>query len=676
MRLQAWCVKVQRRTTLLPWRAIQRTLRTRGQPGRMATPAMCGIAGSFGLDPRAQADLLRRMVLLLRPRGPDGCGMWQRELAHGGPTVELGQTRLAILDLSPLAAQPMVLEQDRWVIAYNGEVYNFKELRGELQALGHTFKSTGDTEVILHACAQWGVPAALERLRGIFALAAWDEAEQTLWLARDRLGVKPLCYAQVGDELVFASEPKAVLAWHKTPDRMDARALADYLAYLYIPAPRSIYEGVHKLQPGHLLRVRAGVVEEQRWWQPKPAQAPSSLADAADAVRALVQEAVREQMLSDVPLGVYLSGGVDSSAIAACMVQAASGPVRSFAIGYDGEDAAWNEADIAERVAKQLGCQHTTLLATDATLDMVPTIAARFDEPYGNPTAVLAWMLAKLSRPHITVALAGDGGDELFLGYPRYRAVWAAEALQHVPNAMGRPLGQATARLAGRLGTKGTAVRRFAEGFGLPRADRYARWQTYIDGDARQSLLSAQTLEQIGSYETAQVMRDAMAGTERLHGLDAAIQADLATFLPSNLLDAGDRMSMAHGLEVRVPLLDHRLVELALGIAWPQKLDVWHRQSKIVFKRALEGLVPAEVLQRPKKGFNPPIGAWIGRNLDGLQGSWLAPELVREAGVFSEAGVQALVAEHRGKTRDRGNELWAIAVFHAWWGQERARKLG
>lgn len=614
------------------------------------------------------------MVLLLHPRGPDGSGMWHREAEQGGPTVELGQTRLAILDLSPLAAQPMVLGQNRWVIAYNGEVYNFKELRSELQTLGHAFRSTGDTEVILHACSAWGVPATLDKLRGIFALAVWDEAEQTLWLARDRLGVKPLCYAHVQDQLVFASEPKAVLAWHKTPDEMDVRALADYLAYLYIPAPRSIYAGVHKLRPGHLLKVRAGVVEQVRWWQPKPAPLLGSSADAAEAVRALVQEAVREQMLSDVPLGVYLSGGVDSSAIAACMVQAASGSVQSFAIGYEGQDAAWNEADIAERVAKQLGCQHTTLMATDATLDMVPTIAARFDEPYGNPTAVLAWMLAKLSRPHITVALAGDGGDELFLGYPRYRAVWAAETLQHLPPAMARPLGAWTAQLAGRLGTKAAAVRRFAEGVGLPRADQYARWQTYIDGEARQPLLSTQTLEQIGSYHTAQVMRDAMAGSEHLHGLDAATQADLATFLPSNLLDAGDRMSMAHGLEVRVPLLDHRLVELALGIPWSQKLDVWHRQSKIVFKRALEGLVPPEVLRRPKKGFNPPIGAWILRNLDGLQNTWLAPDLVREAGVFSAEGVRALVEQHRSRQRDRGNELWAVAVFHAWWGQDRERR--
>lgn len=634
---------------------------------------MCGIAGSYGLDPRADPELTQRMVDLLAPRGPDGHGTWQRPPSLDGTTVTLGHARLAILDLSPAGAQPMLLDGGRWALAYNGEVYNFLELRAELEGLGHSFRSSGDTEVILNACAEWGVPATLARLRGIFALAVWDEAERTLWLARDRLGVKPLCWAQVADRLVFGSEPKAVLEWRDAPSELDARALADYLAYLYIPAPRTIYAGVHKLPPGHLLRVHDGRVQQERWWRPQPALAPARFDDAAEAVRELVLSAVREQMLSDVPLGVYLSGGVDSSAIAAAMTRAASGPVRSFAIGYAGADAAWNEADVAERVARQLGCQHTTLIADDASLDMVPAIADRFDEPYGNPTAVLAWMLARLSRPHITVALAGDGGDELFLGYPRYRAVWAAEQL---PSAgpLGRPLGQTVARIAGAMGPRATAVRRFAEGLGLARADRYARWQTYVDGSARRSLLTAQALDWIGDYDTAEVMRRAMAGTDHLHGLDAAIQADLATFLPSNLLDAGDRMSMAHGLEVRVPLLDHRLVELALGIPWSAKLDVPRRQFKRVFKHALRGLVPEEVLTRPKKGFNPPIGDWIRRNVAGLREAWLAPELVREAGVFAEAGVQAMLDEHQQRRRDRGNELWAIAVFHAWWMQQRQRR--
>lgn len=607
---------------------------------------MCGIAGST----RSTRQVLEAMRDRLRHRGPDGSGLWQE--AEGG--MGLVHTRLAVIDLSPGGAQPMQSDCGRYVIAFNGEIYNFKELRSELEAKGESFRSHSDTEVLLALLRREG-EAAIPRLSGMFAFAFWDRQEETLLLARDRLGKKPLVYAQLGDRsLSFASEIQALRLHSGIDLAVDREALSEFLACLYVPAPRTIHAGIRKVPPGHLLRWKAGRIETKCYWAPayRGTRSPT-VEEAAEELLPLLRQAVRDRMVADVPVGCFLSGGIDSSVIAALMAEAAGEPVRSFTMTFT--ERTYDEREAAGLVARHVGARHTELPASSELAGLLDQYVAAFGEPFGNPTALLINDLSRKAREHVTVALVGDGGDEVFAGYPRYHGGLLAGKYRRLPVWLRKGVIAPAARLipessAGRHGFR--RLREFLEGANLPDAEMYAAWVEYFDPDERRALLG---LDAVPDRPIARLYRQAPSNDP----LDAMQQTDLVSFLPGNLLAYGDAMSMAHALELRLPLIDHRLIEtvgtLAPGLRFQDGM-------KTLLKAVARRLLPAEIVDRPKRGFNPPMGVWLKTDLKGLVQDRLRPETLADLGLAWEP-VAALLADGR---RDNSLKIWSLLVLDAW----------
>jgi len=576
---------------------------------------MCGIAGAWSPHPRSSQEDLdalgRRMGQAIAHRGPDDSGTWSAP-ADG---LVLSHQRLSILDLSPEGHQPMVSADGRWVLAFNGEVYSHRTLRAELQALGHRFRGHSDTEVLLAAIAQWGVRQALERSNGMLALAAWDRRERVLWLARDRVGKKPLYYGWTGDgTLVFGSELSALRAHPGLDAGVDPDALALLLRLDYIPAPHSILRGVHKLQAGSLLRIdhaalQAGVAShdpsaaQQRWWDAR-GRMESAIASgfdggeeaALDALDALLRDAVALRMEADVPLGAFLSGGTDSSLVTALMQAQSSRPVRSFSIGFD--NAQHDESAYAAAVARHLGTTHTELHADGrAALDLVPDMATVFDEPFADSSQLPTALLCRLTRQHVTVALSGDGGDELFFGYGRYaRALRNDARLGYLPR-------RALAWLAGNPGERSRLG-----GLAALRAELGTR---DLQGIARQRVGRWRQPERVvrGARRLATAYDDPAAAPRNGTPADLLMALDFACYLPEDILTKVDRSSMAVALEARAPLLDWRVVEFA----WSLPLSLKWRDGTLKYlpKRLLERYLPAPLVHRRKSGFGAPVGDWL-----------------------------------------------------------------
>lgn len=614
---------------------------------------MCGIAGSTS----SNRDILARMIADLAHRGPDGNGLWQDETSGTG----LVHTRLAIIDLSPGGAQPRLSEDRRFALTYNGEIFNYRTLRDELEAAGERFRSESDTEVLLRLLQREGV-AALDRVVGMFAFALWDRQRGELLLGRDRLGIKPLVYAALPDGgLAFASEI-ATLRRHPGVDgAIDRGALSEYLACLYVPAPRTLHRGIRKLPPGHILRWRAGaIIEICAYWQPHvaPSRSPS-LDEAVEELMPLLRRAVADCMVADVPVGCFLSGGIDSSVIAALMaaVQRERGgpPLRSFTMTFD--EAAYDERTAARLVAHTVGSVHTELPASPRLADLAGSMIERFGEPFGNPTALLIDDLSRQAREHVTVALVGDGGDEVFAGYPRYRGGLLAQRYRRLPSWLRRsatPLAsfipESTRGLHGLR-----RAREFLAGASLPDAEMYASWVEYFTPAERQELLG-------DSSPPASPIADLYRQARSQQPLDAMQQTDLRSFLPGNLLAYGDAMSMSHALELRLPLLDHRL------IAAISRLDPalrFARGQKTLLKALAAKLLPREIIERPKRGFNPPMGVWLRRDLAPLVTERLRPERLATLGVAWRP-VERLLAEHRRGLRDHALKIWALLMLDLW----------
>lgn len=620
---------------------------------------MCGITGAVpGIDP----ELLRRMTATLVHRGPDGDGYFS------APEASLGHRRLAIIDL-PGGAQPMTSADGRFTLIFNGEIYNFRELRRELEAAGARFTTRSDTEVLLAAYARWG-REALDRLRGMFAFAVWDAERRLLFLARDRLGVKPLYYAQLGGQILFASEIKALLAHPDVPRRVRASAVDDFLTYLYVPAPQTIFEGIEELPPAHWLEWHDGALRTERYWDALPAPSDASASQLTDAVLATLDEAVRLRMVSDVPLGAFLSGGLDSSSIVALMAQASSAPVRSFSLGFGAGEEQYSELEYARSVSSRYATEHRELEIRPQCAALLPQMVAQFDEPFGNPTALLVYQLSELTRRHVTVALAGDAGDEVFLGYPRYRGVRMRERLDHVPAPLRRLLKFASGAIA--ENSNGYHARRRAREF-LSTADlswqqAYASWVGYFDAPMRSALYSDSFRHEVGGYDAAAFLDGWFDRVRGCAPLDQAAYVDLHTFLPFNLLEYGDRMSMAHSLEVRLPFTDHRLIELSMRI--PASLKLRGSETKHILRRAVGPLLPPEILSRPKLGLNPPLGIWLRGELVPLLDRYLSAESVRRRGWFRPEAVARLVADFRSGRRDFSLHLWALLVLEEWCRQQ------
>ena len=616
---------------------------------------MCGIAGIVG---EADGGLIRSMTRVLAHRGPDGEGYYLDE------GLALGHRRLSIIDLAT-GQQPMTTADGRFTIIFNGEIYNFRELREELKGRGVHFRTRSDTEVLLEAYAHWG-REALTKLWGMFAFAVWDKQERRLFAACDRLGVKPLYYAQLGKELLLGSEIKALLAHPRVKRELDSTALDDFLTYLYVPAPKTIFRGIQALAPGHWLEWQRGQVEVGRYWDVNFDGEPWPEDDLMAALRAHLDDAVGSRLVSEVPLGVFLSGGLDSSTIAALMARHLSEPVRTFTLEFREGSHRHNETQYAHEVAGAIRAQTQKLVIESRSAELLPAVTRHFDEPFGNPTSLLVYQLSQEARQYVTVALVGDAGDEIFLGYPRYRGAALAEKYRHVPAFLRRPL----AKLSGFLPEPGNGnhfnrrLREFlSAGVELPE-QAYFAWIGYFDRSLRQGLYSPELQRTLADYDSSTFLMGLFARSGARQLLDRINYVDLHSFLPYNLLRYADRMSMAHGLEIRCPFTDHRLIEFLARVPWQWKLR--KGQQKYLLRRAVGDLLPESVLTRSKIGLNPPMGLWLRGHLRPLLGEYLSPDTVRKRGYFRPQVIQKLISDHLARRRDHSLHLWALISFEEW----------
>lgn len=617
---------------------------------------MCGITGVLrpgGLR-RDDIDAIGRMTGALVHRGPDEAGLWQDEEAG----IALGHRRLSILELSPLGSQPMASASGRFVVAFNGEIYNWRALRSALAAGGSAFRGHSDTEVMLAAFEQWGVEGALRRFVGMFAFAVWDRADRRLMLARDRLGEKPLFYAHAGRAVLFGSELKSIRAHPAFASRIDRRALVRFFAEGYVPAPMCIWEDARKLEPGCLAEFDegGGAPTIRRYWDPVAiATVERSDAEALAALDAVLREAVTLQMVADVPVGAFLSGGIDSSTVVALMKQLATGPVRTFTIGFT--ERAYDESGHAQAVAEHLGTVHTALVVTPedarAVLPLLPEI---YDEPLADQSQIPTYLVSRLAREHVTVSLSGDGGDELFAGYSRYAAAHARwEQLRRYParHVAGAALGGIA-----RMLPAGTTRRRILAKGGRLLAARdlrtfYARFVQRWDD-----------VVVPGAYGANAVAPAPASIAPTCKGLRAMTDYDLTAYLPDDVLVKVDRAAMAVSLETRAPFLDHRVVELALSLPDRQR----HRNgtAKWLLREYAHSLVPCAILERPKMGFGVPMGEWIRGPLRQWAAALLDPAYVARAGLLDPAAVSACWREHLDGTFDNQYLLWDLLSFQAW----------
>jgi asparagine synthase (glutamine-hydrolysing) len=619
---------------------------------------MCGIAGLVHFDGRPVAEsAVREMCRALTHRGPDDEGTITWPVAGSGEgrsaAAGLGSRRLSIIDVQG-GHQPIPNEtREIWTVL-NGEIYNFAGLRCILEKQGHRFTTKSDTEVVTHAYEEFG-DAFVEHLDGMFALAIWDGPRERLVLARDRFGKKPLCYRTSGPDLAFASELQALVAPGAGPE-IDVQALGEYLAYMAVPAPRTIYRDVHKLPPAHVLIADRDGVRIHRYWsldyQPKVQIGED---EAVERVRALLTEAVRKRLVGEVPLGAFLSGGVDSSVVVALMAQVSGRPVKTFSIGFD--DSEYNELPHARRVAEAFHCEHHEFIVRPDILEMLPQMVRHFGEPFADSSAVPSWYLAKLTREHVTVALNGDGGDEIFAGYGRHLANDLAERWSRVPAGLRRSAERlARARLLADLG--GARVARFASGAGLPRAERYRTWAGVFSPDLLRQLSEVVPSEDV-------VVPGEFAAVQHLDAVDAILAVDTRFYLPTDLLPKVDITSMAHSLEVRSPLLDRDLAEFVASV--PSAFKLHRLTTKHLLKRAAAGLVPAANLRRPKRGFAVPLARWLRQDLRDFVYDHLCPSRLASAGLLRQPAIDTLLEAHSSGTKDYAHHLWALLMLELWY---------
>jgi asparagine synthase (glutamine-hydrolysing) len=642
---------------------------------------MCGIAGylhaasSLGADEMALR--VKRMTDAIAHRGPDDSGVWTDETAGIG----LGHRRLSIIDISPLGHQPMHSADARYVITYNGEVYNFPELRAELIQHGHTFISTSDTEVMLAAMTRWGIEAAVKRFIGMFAFAIWDRRDHVLHLVRDRVGVKPLYWSLRGNLLLFGSELKALMAhpaWH---GELNREAVAAFIRHSYIPGPHTIFSGVHKLTPGSILTFKPGAAPRiTPYWslsdslEPKPARAIDP-ASAIEQLDALLRDTVKRRMISDVPLGAFLSGGIDSSTVVALMQAQSNRKVRTFSIGF--HEQAYDEAKYAKAVAAHLGTDHTELYVSPReALDVVPRLADWFDEPFGDSSQIPTFLVSQMTRSHVTVALSGDGGDELFAGYPRYllaESLW--RRIGRLPIAIRAPLASLLESMPEKTldSLSGLLPARWRTLNGGRKLHRLARLlRMPVDDGIHAELAAMWPFDDRlvpGTMGALAIAADSSLKT-RLPDFLARMQFyDLHSYLPDDILVKVDRASMAVALEAREPLLDHRLIEFAWSL--PRGLKMRDGQSKWILRQVLDKYVPRHLFDRPKMGFSVPLGGWLRGPLRDWARALLEPSRIAADSIFAPDQVATLWTEHQSGSANRETVLWNVLMFQAW--QDRYR---
>ena len=623
---------------------------------------MCGIFGEISQG-SVDAAVGRLATEQLYHRGPDEGGHWS------GNTVFLGMRRLSIIDLAG-GQQPIWNEDQTRCIVFNGELYNFRDLRPTLEAKGHVFRSGSDTEVVLHSFDEWGV-ACLQHFNGMFAFAVWDAAKEELFVARDRLGEKPLYYYRDAHRLLFASEIKALLADATIPRELNPRGLTNFLSFGHAIAPETIYKNIYKLLPGHYLIASARRFTLHEYWDVghEPQTIPQSGAateeeDAERAIVALLDDSVRRRMIADVPLGAFLSGGVDSSAIVGLMRRHATGPVKTFSLGFS-IGGAYNELSEAREVARHFGTEHHELNVEHAELvDTLQTLVYHYDEPFGDPASFPLYLLSRFAREHVKVVLSGDGGDELFGGYRRYSADRLAPLYQCLPGFLTR---QVIPGLAGRLPRLRRTKRTLET---LPIADparRYGAWLTVFKPEILNDLLAPALADGANGHDPAAIYPRYYERGKRLacdDHLNRLMYVDVKTLLPDAYLEKADKATMACSLEARLPLLDHRLVELAFQI--PGGWKIQGRSLKRIFKRAVASIVPSAVLNRPKHGFAVPTDPWFRGELKDFTFSVLLDGRARERGYFNQKVIERLWREHADGRHVWDSQLWLLLNFELW----------
>ena len=632
---------------------------------------MCGIVGAVSANHQPVThEAVRRMCAAITHRGPDDEGYYFNNTGgigsesrfQGTASVGLGMRRLAIIDLK--TGQQPIHNEDRsvWVVL-NGEIYNYKELRDELEARGHRFYTNSDTEAIVHAYEEYGddVP---KRLRGMFAFALWDARRERLLLARDRVGKKPLLYAVLGDRLLFASEFQALLTHPDVSREINPEAISDYLSFLCVPAPQTAFRAIRKLEPGHTLVWQNGKVKVERYWSLDfKSKINISEAEAAERAIELLRDAVRVRLMSEVPLGAFLSGGIDSSAVVALMSELSPSRVKTFSIGFDEKD--FSEIDHARRIAERFATEHHEFIVRPDAIEVLPTLVRHYGEPYADSSAIPTYYLSKMTRQHVTVALNGDGGDECFAGYERYAAMRVANGYQRLPQfvrqrivepALGA-IPEANASRS-RLGK----ARRFVGVMGRAADERYLRWTSAINDELKLELCTRDFLAR-----TSAALRHVapwFAGNGEIDVVDRALMADTFNYLPNDLLVKVDIASMAVSLEARSPFLDHHLMEFAAAL--PARYKLRGLTTKHLLKKALRGMLPAENLTRRKMGFGVPLSHWFRGELKGFLAETLLAERALRRGYFKPETVRRVIAQHGDGQRDHSHQLWTLLMLELW----------
>lgn len=619
---------------------------------------MCGIVGKIDFAGRVDAELLDRMCGAIQHRGPDSRGVW----CDGG--VGLGMQRLAIIDVAG-GDQPIFNEDRSIGLVMNGEIYNFEELRAQLCGRGHRFTTSCDTEVLVHLYEDYG-DEFVERLRGMFAFAIWDSRRQRLLLGRDRVGKKPLFVVRRGSKVWFASEMMALLQDPEIERVPNAQAIVTYLAFQYVPDPMSAFAGIEKLPPASTLTVTAGSASYRRYWtldyrEPEQPQRPAEL---EERLRELIWEATRIRLISEVPLGAFLSGGIDSSAIVAAMADQTTGPVKTFSIGFP--DAAFDELAYARMVAERFSTDHHEFVVEPHALEIMPLLARHYGEPFADPSAIPSFYLARLTSEHVTVALNGDGGDESFAGYQRYiqkelaaRFNWLPRSLRHVAPAIVSPFGEGP-----RSSSLRARIQRLARVLAMEPHARYAHWMSAFTTAMQHEVLQPEFLESIDGWRPEDAVGAAWQASNASSRVDRMLYTDIKTYLPGDLLVKVDIATMAYSVEGRSPFLDHHLMEFAATL--PAHLKLRGTAGKVLLKSALRGLLPDEVLDRPKMGFGVPLERWFREELRELPREVLLGSDARVHTYVKPDAIAEMIRQHHAESADHSLRLWVLLQLEMW----------
>ena len=621
---------------------------------------MCGIVGIINANSRnAKREILEKMNKCIVHRGPDDDGFY----INGN--AALAMRRLSIIDLAG-GKQPIHNhDKTKWIV-FNGEIYNYQKLREDLDKRGHRFYTNSDTEAIVHLYDEYGADC-VQHLRGMFAFAIWDETDKSLFIARDRVGKKPLLYShQPNGDLIFGSEFQAVLAHPAISREVDMQAIDSYLSYLCIPAPQTAFKQIRKLEPAHWLRWKNGEIETKRYWQPDFSKKIKISVEEAEAeTLRILRESTKLRMISEVPLGAFLSGGVDSSVVVALMAQESAQPVKTFSIGFEEQD--FSELKYAKRVAEHVGAEYHEFIVKPDALEVLPTLVEHYGEPYADSSAIPTYYVAKETRKYVTVALNGDGGDESFAGYERYFAMRLAEKYHKIPGVLRKNLIERAIDFVPTSELKRSRARdlkRFVKAASLPTVERYFRWVSAIDRQSKQNLYTESFKKEIGNYDSARFLEQWFAKSNGNGIVDATMFTDQQTYLPNDLLVKVDIATMANSLEARSPFLDHKVIEFAASL--PENIKLRGTETKYLLKKVASKIVPREVLYRRKMGFGVPLTHWFRGELKDFLRENLLSEKFSKRGIVKSEVVKKLVEEHINAERDHTFQIWTLLMLELW----------